>query len=754
MRSLFAAVLLLAGPASADDRRNRPAPSTYNSNSSYYGSQSRPVFNDTPTTSQYRGPQYILGHSDPPPSWSYGSYAPAPPRMAPTGPAKPPKMEDFSDQYSMMVQQYIEAKGQDGVFTIRDDQTGKLMRLKFQGIPKGQIRQPKSGEVNGCAMFETAQGQKVDLDFRMAKEDWDWKIQDFMIHSVAGVERYRYEGNSLVAAGGIEPPAPEPPSAPAPAAPERRQVLRTPAPNEAPKPKAPAGLSLNAVFREPSGDHRLEGDEEASVEVTVSNAGPGAAYNVRLAVAGSANGLSFPVSTELGDIRSGKSVVATLPIEAAQELASGKARLELKAREANGFDSDPVVIEFETKAMKPPKLEVLAVNLAGGKAVNPGEASRVVVTIKNKGQGAAKDVTATVKLNSGDLFLSGDETAKLGTIKPGQAKQADFEFFVNKRAKSGAKLPITVDVSEAKGRYGLDSYALGLKVGERRAAPAVITVTGTAEENEAAGPEDVDEPPRSATKRRSNAFAVVVGIEKYRDVPGVDFAARDAQSVHDYLTRSMGFDARNVVLLQDDRATLTDLTTYLGPWLKDRVDKDSKVFIFFAGHGAPNPKGDAFLIPYDGNASYVETKAYPLSRLFETLKTLPAEDVTVALDACFSGGGARSVLAAGARPLVHAKSLPPLGRNVVLLTATGQDQISTYYKDAQHGLLTYFMLKGLRGAADADGDKAVTTVELFSYLQPAVEGEARRQHVEQTPTLTPSPGALGNRGGDVWIKLR
>ncbi len=69
-------------------------------------------------------------------------------------------------------------------------------------------------------------------------------------------------------------------------------------------------------------------------------------------------------------------------------------------------------------------------------------------------------------------------------------------------------------------------------------------------------------------------------------------------------------------------------------------------------------------------------------------------------------------------------------------------------------MLTYFLLLGLRGAADADGDKQVTTGELFSYLRPAVEREARKKHVEQTPTLNPDPKALGARSARVWLKLR
>jgi uncharacterized caspase-like protein len=250
---------------------------------------------------------------------------------------------------------------------------------------------------------------------------------------------------------------------------------------------------------------------------------------------------------------------------------------------------------------------------------------------------------------------------------------------------------------------------------------------------------------------------VVIGIEKYRDVPKVDFAARDAQTVFDYLTKSMGYDPKNVALLQNDRAALADLETYLGPWLTDRVSAKSKVLVYYAGHGAPNPTtGEGFLIPYDGNPTYVETKAFPIKKLYQNLAKLPSKDVSVVLDACFSGAGGRSVLAKGARPLVLMKNAPAaeLGENTVVLTASRADQISTFAEEGRHGLLTYYLLKGLRGEADEKKNGKITMQELFDYVGPAVQRAARLQHVDQTPTVIPEAKDLGERGRRVLIKTR
>lgn len=265
-----------------------------------------------------------------------------------------------------------------------------------------------------------------------------------------------------------------------------------------------------------------------------------------------------------------------------------------------------------------------------------------------------------------------------------------------------------------------------------RPAPAVAT--------------DVDAPPAAKTPADPDAYAVVIGVEKYRGdgIPKVDFAARDAETVKRYLVESMGFDAANVVLLRDERATKTDLEKHLGPWLKNRVNAKSRVFVYYAGHGAPNPAtGRGFLIPYEGDPNYTDVTAYPIQSLYDSLAALPAKDVTVVLDACFSGVGGRSLLAKGARPLVNAVSAKAGGNTSVLSAASGA-QVSASYSEKRHGLLTYFLLEGLHGAADADKDGAITTAELHAYARPAVEREARKQNLEQTPSLS---GA----GASVWL---
>lgn len=262
---------------------------------------------------------------------------------------------------------------------------------------------------------------------------------------------------------------------------------------------------------------------------------------------------------------------------------------------------------------------------------------------------------------------------------------------------------------------------------------------------------DVDRVPTASVKPKKNAYAVVIGIEQYREkLPKADFADRDAKLMGEYLTKVLGYSEENVVVRTNEKASLTDLIKYLENWLPNNLEKDGSVFVYYSGHGAPNTKtGDAYLVPYDGDPTFVESTGYPVKRLYAALEKLLAKDITVVLDSCFSGAGGRSVIAKGMRPMVISVENPILatGKTVVLAASSGV-QVSSTYEEKGHGLLTYYFLKGLQGEGDLNKDGAIEMAELYEYVKPNVQRVARKQYNnEQTPQLLASPDLLRKGGG-------
>lgn len=230
-------------------------------------------------------------------------------------------------------------------------------------------------------------------------------------------------------------------------------------------------------------------------------------------------------------------------------------------------------------------------------------------------------------------------------------------------------------------------------------------------------------------------FAIIIGIERFSNLPDAQFAERDAEAVKNHLY-ALGIPPRNIVSLTGSKATRSSILGYLNEWLPKNLGPDSTLYFYYSGHGAPDPKtGEGYLVPWDGNASFLQSTAIQLKDLYSALAKLRAKNTMVVLDACFSGAGGRSVLAQGARPLVVAVQ-EGLGQRegLTLLTAASGDEITATLEAQGHGLFTYFFLKGLSGAAK-DSSGRVTVKGLFDYLKPQVQDEAHRQNREQNPLL-------------------
>jgi len=241
--------------------------------------------------------------------------------------------------------------------------------------------------------------------------------------------------------------------------------------------------------------------------------------------------------------------------------------------------------------------------------------------------------------------------------------------------------------------------------------------------------------PNYSSPVSTDDYAVIVGIEKYPDLPAAIYAERDAAAAKNFI-QALGVPERNIVFLTGSRATGKGLEKTIEGWLPNNVSKFSRVYFYYSGHGAPDTKtGDAYLVPSDGDPQYLAQTGYPLKRLYAKLGQLKAKSVLVALDSCFSGAGGRSVLAKGTRPLVGKVDMAVEAESKVsVISASAGDQISGSNEDAGYGLFSYNFLQGLNGAAK-DSQGQVTLQSLYGYLKPRVQDDARRGNRDQTPQL-------------------
>lgn len=286
--------------------------------------------------------------------------------------------------------------------------------------------------------------------------------------------------------------------------------------------------------------------------------------------------------------------------------------------------------------------------------------------------------------------IKGQGIQPVGTFAgPGSFKKATEQADATARGQLALALGSSLKLAEfSKSITGISSTAT---VRDQKEMPVHAS-------EKPATKSDVDELPAIKVKHNKHAYAIVIGIENYRQkLPKADYAVADAKIISEYLMKTMGYPEENVITLLNDRALKSDMEKYFDRWLINNVEENGRVFIYYSGHGAPNTKtGDAYLVPYDGDPTFIAETGYPIARLYESLGKLKAKEIIVVLDSCFSGGGGRSVLAKGAKPLVMTINTPNIKKNIAVMTASSRDQISSAYEEQGHGLFTYFMLKGIK----------------------------------------------------------
>ncbi len=259
-------------------------------------------------------------------------------------------------------------------------------------------------------------------------------------------------------------------------------------------------------------------------------------------------------------------------------------------------------------------------------------------------------------------------------------------------------------------------------------------------------------PPVAEPKVTHDRWAVVIGIGQYESpgIPRLRYTVPDAQAIHDTLVGPAGFKKEHVLLLTDKterKPTVRNIRWALGTFLSRSAKKSDTVLIFFAGHGAPevDPRGverdglAKYLIPSDADPEDLYSTALPMDELQTIFARIESDRVVAFLDACYSGaaGGrtfaAKKTRAGSVDDLFLERLTRSKGRAIV--TASRTNEVSLELPDLGHGIFTYYLVEGLKGAADANRDGIVSLQELYEYVEQQVTQKSRAAGGNQHPVM-------------------
>ena len=246
-------------------------------------------------------------------------------------------------------------------------------------------------------------------------------------------------------------------------------------------------------------------------------------------------------------------------------------------------------------------------------------------------------------------------------------------------------------------------------------------------------------------------YAVIIGISDYQapGIPDLMSPTKDALDVFETLNdpaNTFNFQDDNVALLLDEVATLRNIRAALSRWLLQRVGKDDTVLIYFAGHGIYDDdlatgaakKKEKYFLPADFNpGDDTFSSGLPMDEITEYFDRIEGKSVLMIFDACHAGAAEIDDRTDELRRFSRVQGRQ---RTNVILAAAEATQLS--WEGDDNGLFTSYLVTGLRGAADENGDGSVTATEIGSYVvrEVPIASRERYRQVQQPVVKVNDPG--------------
>jgi hypothetical protein len=242
----------------------------------------------------------------------------------------------------------------------------------------------------------------------------------------------------------------------------------------------------------------------------------------------------------------------------------------------------------------------------------------------------------------------------------------------------------------------------------------------------------------------SGKYALVIGNTDYID-PGLAQLSAPGKDAEDFARilkdpNLCGFDDVKVLLNQISSTVIEAVDEFF-----DQKKPDDLLILFFSGHGVRDELGSLFLAVKNTIRSRLRSTAIKSDYIREVMDQSRSRRQVLILDCCNSGAFAQGTKAEIGGTMGMVSAFQGYGRYV--LTASDATQFAwegnKVIGETQNSLFTHFLVKGLEGEADNDGDGKITVDELYDY--------AFEQIVSLTPKQKPNKSAT-KQEGDIVLR--
>ena len=492
-------------------------------------------------------------------------------------------------------------------------------------------------------------------------------------------------------------------------------------------------------FVDADNNNVVDANEACKILFTIVNSGRGDGYGcvARVNATGTTQGIQVKDVT-LPVLPKGQKYMVEVPITANQHTVTGEMALDIYVDEPNGFGTEHITSTIGTHKLKTPYINVVSYKISGSASgtLERRKTFSLQVIVQNTDQGTAENIKVGITIPDNVNRIGGEmDNVTIASLQAGESRTLEYELIANQEAAE--KMNIQIALSEKQGKFAKNA-TIPLQFGQHIGGSIAMNVQRQDHEVEikrASLVSAVDENIPTSNKKNTNTFAVIIANENYQSVSPVPFALNDGNIFREYCLKTLGIPEKQIKYVPD--ATGNQIKQQVG-WLQTICDvfgEDAQIIFYYSGHGIPDESNrTAYLLPVDGIGTDVTT-GYKLDNLYAALGNIPSKNVTVFMDACFSGNtrnDGKEMLVAARGVAIKARSGMPQG-NMVVFSAAQSDETAYPDYEEKHGMFTYYLLKKLQ---ETEGN--VTLQELGEYIIDNVRKKSAVNGKLQTPCVTPS----------------
>lgn len=242
-----------------------------------------------------------------------------------------------------------------------------------------------------------------------------------------------------------------------------------------------------------------------------------------------------------------------------------------------------------------------------------------------------------------------------------------------------------------------------------------------------------------AADDKPRCLALLVGVTEYEHISSLRYCDADMRALRSTLLRCSPGRVTETVTLHElfkgvrAKPTKRNIERELIMLCKSSAENDALIFAF-SGHGLLID-GKGHLCPRDliPNRS---TSFVSLDFVFQAMVSAEARVKICIIDACRREAESEDGQLPEASEMDFVQSLDSVPSGIVVLNACGVGEVSIESDQLRRGVFSHFLVTGLRGEADHDGDDKVTVSEAFRFAAYKTRAYTRTNtDTVQMPTL-------------------